>query len=277
MSTIAPIVKINKTILGTIRELYAVTGLTPTYDTKSTLNTKYGIAQVVLPTSLPKIAYFGIGIGGRFNTDTGELTQPYPVLGTNMDLYTPIPFRCVPVGQDLTPLERNNYRMRVRRTIRGVDYFLYYLKPFTFKESIIQLTVTDPVTKLQTPYVLNYSNLSPTPPTINRAGILTSADITEVNVSITSSLPLTGAEVVESIGVLYNGDLTHAVISEIGLYSGQDKSVGGLDGSGLPITYTEAILAQLNVGYNFLGDSWSSVTKVANYQIVHGSGQLLAI
>lgn len=275
-TTLTPVSQITKTILGTIRELYAYSGLTPVYDTLSTLNAKYGVAQNLVPTSLPPIAYFGIGIGGCFNVSVGNLSQPYPALATDMDLYIPIPFRCVPVEQDLSPTDRAAYRIRIRKTINGSDYFLYYLKTITFNQSTVQLTETDPVTGLQSPYVLDYSNLTPTPPTVNTSGTVTSSE-TEVNVSVTSSLQLTGSEVVEAINVLYNGDLRYARISELGLYSGQDRVITGLDVNGNSISYTEAVLAQLNMQYNWNGDDYSNPDRVSSYQVVQGSGQLLML
>ena len=250
--------------------------MTPVYDTASSLNAKYNIGPSLTPSSLPAIAYFGIGIGGAFNIDTGNLSQPYPVLTTNMDLYTPIPFRCVPVEQDLSATELANYRMRVRKTINGADYFLYYLKRITYNQTTVQLTETDPVTGLQTPYTLDYSNLNPQHPTVNSIGTVTST-VTEVNASVTSTLPLTGAEVTEVINVLYAGDLRYAKISEIGLYSGQDQNFSGLDASGAAINYTEAILAQLNMQYCWLGDDYSNPTRASNYQVVQGSGDLLLL
>ena len=275
-TTLTPISQIGKTLLGTIRELYAYSGLTPVYNTAATLNAKYGVAQTLIPTSLPPVAYFCIGIGGCYNVSSGNLSQPYPVLATNMDLYIPIPFRCVPVDQDLTPTERARYRMRVRKTIGGSDYYLYYLKTITFNQSTVQLTETDPVTSLESPYMLDYSNLNPAHPTVSTSGLVTSA-ATEVNATVTSTLQLTGAEVTEAINVLYNGDLRYARVSELGLYSGQDRSIVGTDVSGNPLNYVEAVHAQLNMAYNWNGDDYSTASRVSNYQIVQGSGDLLLL
>jgi hypothetical protein len=274
-TTLTPVSQIGQTILGITRQLEASLGITPTYDIQSTLNAKYGVAPSALPTALPTILYFGIGIGGCYNVSNLNLSQPYPVLQTNMDLYSPIPFRCVPVEQDLSAQERALYRMRVRKTILGADYFCYYLKMITFDQTAVSVTETNPTTGIMTPYVPNYANLNPTPPVVSTSG--TTAD-TEVNVSLTSTLPLTGAEVTEAINVLYAGDLRYARISELGLYSGQDNTAfTGLDVNGSPINYTEAVLAQLNTQYTWNGDDFSNPTKTSNYQIANGSGDLLLV
>lgn len=275
-TTLTPVSQIGKTILGIQRELTAYAGITPVYDIQSTLNAKYGVFPSLVPTSPPTVIYFGIGIGGCYNVSNLNLSQPYPVLQTNMDLYQPIPFRCVPVEQDLSSVEKALYRMRIRKTINGADYFCYYLKMITFDQTAISVTETNPTTGLLSPYTLDYANLSPTPPVVSSTGT-TSTSSTEINVSIASTLPLTGAEVTESINVLYNGDLRYAKISELGLYSGQDQAVTGLDYSGNNISYTEAVLAQLNVGYTWNGDDYSNPTRTSTYQINNGSGDLILI
>ncbi len=274
--TITPVSQVGKVLLGSVRELEASLGLTGVYDTNSTLNAKYNTFPSLVPTALPTLLYFGIGIGGCFNVNGANLSEPYPVLKTNMDLYIPIPFRCVPVEQDLTSQEKVQYRMRVRKTIGGADYFLYYLKLITFNQSTVQLTQTNPTTSLQTPYTLDYSNLNPTPPTVNSSGVITS-NVVEVNASVTSGLALTGAEVVEVVNVLYNGDLRFARISELGLYSGQDRVVTGVDANGNPLSYTEAVLAQLNVAYTNNGDDFSVQSRSTTYQIANGAGSLLLL
>lgn len=272
-TTLTPTTQIGKTILGIERELTAFAGITPVYDTSSTLNAKYNLFKSSLPTSLPAVAYFGIGIGGCYNVSNSNLVQPYPVLQTNMDLYQPIPFRCVPQEQDLTAAERALYRMRVLQTINGSSYWCYYLKPIVFNQTALSVTTTDPTTGLETPYVLNYANLNPTPPVVSSSG--TTASQTEINVSIASTLTVLGSEVTEAINVLYSGDMRYARISEFGMYSGQDQSVSASDGNGNTITYSEAILAQLNTQMTTSGDDFSNSARISNYQIVNGSGDLI--
>jgi len=276
-SQLTPVSYIGKTILGIIREIEAYTAVTPIYDTASTINAKRSVVPSLVPTALPTIGYFGIGIGGSQNVTGQNLSEPTPVLMTNMDLYTPIPFRCVPVASDLTATEQAVYRIRVRQTINGADYFCYYLKLLTINQATVQVTQTNTTTGIQTPYTLEYTNLTPTaPPIVANGGSPTNTGI-EVNVAVTATLPVTGAEVVEAITVLYAGNLTYAQISEIGIYSGQDQSVTGLDVNGNAITYTEAVLAQLNLHYTWQGDSFSDVNTVTNYQIALGSGSLLLL
>jgi hypothetical protein len=266
----------SKTIPGIQRELALLLNITPTYDLTTTINSKYGIFQSVSPTTIaPSIQYFGIGINGFTNVDDGNLANPNLTSITDLDQFSPIPFRCVPVEQDLDPTTMANYRMRQRRTINGNDYFLYWLKVITFNSTTVQLTQTDPTTGVQTPYVINNANLNPTVPIIPINGI-TPGDSIEVNVTVPATLNYTGLEVAEYITVVYN-DLRYAKISELGIYSGVDKSSVGATGSGGSLTYTESIFTQLTNHRTWLGDDMSSPTSVQNRQILFGNGSVLLI
>ena len=65
-------------------------------------------------------------------------------LPTNMDLYEPIPFRCVPIENDLTPEERANYRLREIRLINGSNYCLYWLKLITYDPDTVSILQKTP-------------------------------------------------------------------------------------------------------------------------------------
>lgn len=267
---------IAKTLLAVQRELWSFSGITPAYDPATTINTKHNVFASLLPRALPTCRYFGIGINGFHNVTNTNLSDPNPILMTDMDLYTKIPFRCVPVEQDLSPQERSDYRMRVRETINGADYWCYYLKRMTYTDTAVRLTTTDPITNLETPYTINYDNLNPTVPATDTNGVITSAT-TEVNVSVTASMPVTGAEVVEVISVKYGGDLRYARISELGVYSGEDQTVSGLDVNGNVLSYTEAVFAQLALKKTWLADDFSNTTKAETYSVTIGSGSLLLL
>lgn len=275
-TNITPTSQIGKTILGVSRELSATLGVPQTVDLSTTINAKRGVVASLTPTATTTLLYFGIGIGGRYTVSANNLTEPYPVQSTNMDLYTPIPFRCVPVAQDLSLSEQALYRIRVRQIINGSAYFCYYLKLISFSQGTVQINQTNPTTGLQTPYTLDYANLNPTQPVVSANGT-TTTNTTEINVSVTSTLPITGAEVTEVINVFYAGDMRYAVLSEIGLYAGQDRIVTGLDVNALAFNYTEAIFAQLDTQYCWNGDDWSNPSRVSTYQIVNGSGSLLLL
>ena len=277
MSNLAPTFRMEKTILASARELQLCTGRTPAYDPKTTLNTLYNVFPSLLPIApqYPTIQYFGIGINGFTNINDSNLSQPNEVSSTDMNLYTQIPFRCVPVEQDLTPTERAQYRLRVLRTINGNDYYCYYLKMITYNDSAVQITQTDPTTNLQKAYVVDYSNLTPTVPTSQLNGVISSST-TEVNTTVSANLPVTGAEVVEAISVLYN-NLQYARVSEVGIYSGVDAMVTGTDANNNPITYTEAAFVQMASHYCYLGTDLSSTTSTYDFATLIGNGDVILL
>lgn len=271
--TYSPTSNLVKTILGVKLELEKYTGVTPTYDTNATLDRKYNVFPDLVPTASPTVAYFGIGIKGRRTIDDGFITAPVGVRSTNLDLYGPIPFRCVPIEEDLSAEERSSYRMRVRKTFNGNDYYAYYLKKILLTDNVVRMTKKNPISGTEEPFSIDYSELSPTPPQITPNGI-TSDSNNEINTTVSLSLPLTGSEVVESVGTIF-GNLQQAVISEIGIYSGEDRLVTGMDYTNTPFNYTELVLASLVSHYTFNGHDMSRPEAVFGYGFRWGSGDII--
>ena len=124
------------------------------------INHKRNVYPVTLPANQPTLKYFGVGINGFYNINDSNLAQPYQPSEENMDLYAPIPFRCVPVADDLDAETRALYRMRTRETIGGDDYFCYWLKMITFPNPAIDVVRVDLITGEETPYVFDNTNLN---------------------------------------------------------------------------------------------------------------------
>lgn len=276
MTSYAPTSYISKTLLGTALELEGYTGVTKLNDTRATLNRKHGVFADTLPNNNITARYFGIGIRGKRNVGDDALSEPIPVLDTNMDLYESIPFRCVPVEQDLTAPERSQYRIRVKKTFRGAQYWCYYLKRLSFSDETVRFTKKNPISGAEEAYALDYANLNPTPPVATINGTSTSAAAQEINASVSIALPLTGLEVIESISAIY-GDLRRAVISEIGIYAGEDQVVTGQDFVGANFNYTEAVMAQLTTHYTFNGHDMSRPESAFSYAFRLGSGDIIAV
>ena len=211
----------------------------------TTINSKYNIEASTAPTDLPALKYFGIGINGFYNMTDTNLSQPYVPSAENMDLHTPIPFRVLPVENDLSAGERANYRMREVRNIDGNDYVLYWLKAIDFTGSTVEVNRVNLVDNTVTPYTFDNSNLNPTPiKTVGPDAIATVDN--KVIVESNGICTVTGAEVAEAINILYAGDFRYARISEYGFYTGEDKLVNTTDYQGSPFDYTEAIYSQLS-------------------------------
>ena len=202
-------------------------------------------------TVRPKLRYFGLGIKGAYNADDGILQAAYNPARVNMNLFSQIPLRCVPVDEDLSDTERAQYRMRVRRTIKGQEYYLYYLKLIEFT-SDIKFKRINPLDGSEEAYELDPSYLHPTPVKAN-------TDITVVSNEDTivayceARIYVTAAEVLEYIRVFYDGDTRYAKISEIGFYTGVEKEVAGVTGNNVAITYNESLYTMLYNHCTWLG------------------------
>lgn len=210
-----------------------------------TLNTHLSVAtSESIGSALPKLRYFGVGIAGGYNADDTILFSCYNPSRQNMNLYSLIPIRCVPVDEDLSDSERALYRLRVRKTFNGTQYFLYYLKCLTFAEGIsFKRISTDYTTSVIS---LDPTNLSPTP--VKSSTNATAATAESVIASCDAQMALSSDEILEYINVAYNGDTRYARISEVGFFAGVDKAIPATTGAGnTAISLTESLNTKLCV------------------------------
>ena len=233
----------KETLLGVQLALEKRFGCVPVLNPATTLNTKFGVFQNLTPANERHVRYFSWGVGGSQNDDE-YLSSAVPVLGTNMSLYQPRPFRCVPLESDLDAITRQKYGLREVRNINGTDYALYWLKRIDFPQSSVSLTVTNDITNVTESYEIDPDNLSPERPQGDDNGVV--ADVADrIAVRFPGQITITGQEVYESVGVMDGGDPRFARISEIGFVSASIQSVSTVDANNTPFSYDEAIFAQL--------------------------------
>lgn len=245
-------------------------------DPKTTLNTLYNNFNAITDVrSVPPIAYFTMGIDGFVNIGDKNQATPYIPKSDEFGLYTPLPFRVVEIDQDLTTAERNQYRMRVRITHKGQQYFAYYLKCITVVDNVAEIVRIDPATKQEIPYEFNTTQLTPTPQIPETSGVQ-SGDITSIIARKRIKINITGNEVYEAINVLYDGDLRNAKISELGLVSGVDRVVDSYDGANNSMKYTEAVCARLMYKLCNLGTVFTSASQVLERVLTFGNGRLIS-
>ena len=265
-----------KTLLCAQLESEGILDVTPRRFLNTTLNFKYNMQQDELPVGPPKIAYFGIGLNGMKNLDDQNLSAPYIPSPANLDMYEPLPFRVVAVDADLTPSERANYRMRIRKTVDGNDYWCYYLKKFTIVDSQVRIIETD-ITSGNETEIDNFdpNNLTPIPGNTTAEG----AAVSDTRISIVTDLNLQilGSEVVEAINILFSGNLLKAKLSEIAIYSGEDKVITADDGTGGTISYAESIYTQLMYHMCSLSDSYSDLSKIMNLKMRISSSKAFVV
>lgn len=221
----------------------------------TTLNEKFAIQAGVGPDvgTLPAMQYYCIGNGGHANqtgTDGFPYTTPLQHLSTDAALFKHLPFVMRKVGQDLDPTTMQQYALRVPITgPDGTQYIAYYLKRINLtgiEPSMTLNSTVNGVTSTQ-PFVPTSANLNPTPPPTSSSGVVTT-DGSYITSSAILTIPFDANDVAELINcaqILFGNEL-YAVISEIGLCSGQDKIVN-VAASGLQpaLSYNEAVAVQI--------------------------------
>ncbi len=258
--------QLTKTLTCAINEIQGISNVPPRYLLNTTLNHKYNVQPDVLPSTPPKLGYFGIGVKGFKNLDDNTLSAPYKPSASNLDLFEPIPFRVVPITDDIIPTERLNYRIRTLKSINGVDYWCYYLKKLSILDNRVKIIQTDILTGEETEIEeLDSNNLYPTPTDTSAEGTTTSTS--KISVALTANLQITGTEVLEAINVMYGGNLLKSVVSELGIYTGLDQLITASDGQGGVINITESIYTQLAYHYTSLGTPYTSPSRIDNIMI----------
>lgn len=293
MATVFKSTYCTTTILGMINQLQGVSDLAYVSHINTTINKKRGVFPNYnngIPTEIPTLKYFGIGIGGYFNTDDGNVTQPYYPLATNMDIYEPIPFRVVPADFDMNDQnwiqnEKNKYRMRTTIMLpdgsgNTVEYVAYWLKLIEYAEpnmvnvtkiapdgteSAYDLSETDPNHPGQHP------NLYPEPNKFTTPSV-DPGTATTISVEMEGVCEILGSEVIESINHMYNGNLLKAKISEIGLYTGVEDTATPR----ATTDYNEALYVQLAGHRCTNGTDMSQPDSVKREHISFKNGNIVA-
>lgn len=282
------------TILGMINQFQAMMGNNVPYEylPDTTLNKKYGVlppfksngvwSNVPSDGKVPAVAYFGVGIRGFYNITSDDeispLSQPYAPKATEMDLYRPLPIRCVPIEADLSDTEVANYRMRTIHNVDGRDYVCYWLKKISFENKLNVHTVSESGTTTVFDFSNINANLNPQPSAPTTPSIVGGSS--KVVVSANIKCVLKGAEILEAINVFYHGDLRRARISEWGIYTGADTTNSRshtVDGETVTGNYQEAVYVQLAAKRCTTGVDLSNSSSEQHEVLTIQNGNLLLI
>lgn len=218
----------------------------------STLNEKFGVAVGEKPRIGERgvCQYFAIGLKGtdiNLGTDGLYETKYREYSPQSAALYGHCPFVIRPLDNDLTPSERQNYRMRCIVPIAGIQYVCYYLKKADLQyanEVLVQRKLVNGQVS-QSAWAPELAHLNPVPLLTQPGQVLITGD-DYVAASKVLKLEFTPADIqniMEACNIIY-GSPNKANITEIGLVSGIERQVvfGQGNQSG---QYTEAIYAQL--------------------------------
>lgn len=264
-------VRTTRTVIGEIISSCGQAGL-PVTQLNSlspfSLNTKYNIGPGHLPTNIPAVRYVGIGNRGYYNVGDDGLANTYIPDTRNQDLHRPMPWRCRPLTEDLSSTERANYRMRTTETINGVVYVLYWLKRITIPSNSIEIKYVN-ADNQESDYNLT-ANLAPIPVPITDEADASTDGKPKIIVKFTGQFSITDEEIAEAVAIKYNGDSRYGKISEIGIYTGEDRNIQGVSATGT-VNYTEAIFTHL--AFHKCSQGNSDFSNI-NQTIAMGNGNL---
>ncbi len=225
--------KITRTIYGTLLETAQLLGLPYQQQPNTTLNEKFNIFPELRPdnNAIPRARYFAIGMGGHramTGADGKMFISPIQHRPEDAALFDHLPFLLREPDADLSITERAKYALRKQITVRGTPYIAYYLKRLDLSETEASMKINTTVdgTVTTTPFVPTSANLNPLPPEIDNTGVITATG-QYLSASALVKLNFTAEDVAELVNVaqiLYDNEL-YAVISEIGIVAGEDKTV----------------------------------------------------
>lgn len=216
------------------------------------LNQKLGIYPDEFPTTNERSAvrYLAIGNGGHEMVVGGNGRIRWKAVNhepRHAALYNQLPFVLRPLTNDLSLTERAKYRLRRIETWGGVPHAAYYLRVLdkTGVEAGLEFRTVNNGVTTSTPYSPTLEDLNPVPPVLVAGqAVTTTGDYIASSAKI--NYTMTPEEVQEFINAttIIEGEAGYAVISEMAVVSGVDRSVTQTIG-GQPQTYIESIYAQV--------------------------------
>lgn len=219
----------------------------------STLNERFAIQDGILPIAgqMPRLGYMGIGNGGhRIIAGANGKYKPEPIqhLATDACAYDPMPFILRLPTEDLTPVERVNYALRKEVIYDGTTYIAYYLRRIDFSGVLTSMeyrTIQDDGGTVVTPFVPDNSNLFPVPQPLSSTGTnLISGEYVSASAKTTINMSPWEAEELLNVARIMWGDEDYAIISEIQLVTGVDKTINVTGATG-SFVFNEVIAAQV--------------------------------
>jgi len=214
----------------------------------TTLNEKLGVQSgVAQPTgSYPSVKYFAVGNGGHsFTSGADGIPTPslYQHASSDASLFSQLPFVIRAQGDDITPAMRANYALRKEITIAGSAYIAYYLRRIDMSAVAISLQNVGANNAI-TAFTPTADNLSPTPTLLSTTNVNVLADV-YLRCTAPLSVGMTAGETTEFLNAtrLLYGDDSKAIISEMAMCSGYDKTITITSGAG-SFNFNEAICVQ---------------------------------
>lgn len=211
---------------STINEILTDPLVVPYQPTTPTLGMEiYDPYDPLLDTERLRLQYIVIGNKGhRLVAGPPVSTTEVPHKATDSGLYGLIPFVVKPVTNDLTPVQREKYRLRKTMMIDSVLYAAYYGRVIDISGITPTLQLTNIVegTPVTTAFSPTINNLRPPIPAI---GIDNDGSYLSVSSPITLSFTNDEVTDLKEAAALVFGNEAYATISEVGFCTGVDKEV----------------------------------------------------
>ncbi len=244
---------ITRTIYGATLQSATLLGKTPKIKPLSTLNTKFSILADTLPgvSDIPIMGYMAIGIGGHYySVGANNIPKPEPIQHRSRDAacYTHLPFVMREITNDLSPAERAKYGLRRQEVWHGLQYYVYYLKRIDLSgvELEAEYVTVNGDQETPVPFGPNSGDLNPVPPDISSTGVnVVTGDYLQATSKLDLSLDKWDADELKNVATIVYGDAGYAIISEIALCSGIDKSTTVSGPGNTNIQFNEAIGVQV--------------------------------
>lgn len=265
---------IQQTVYAIKSLIYSMAGVEPEIDEKSTVNESLDIMGSARPT-LDERVKFGVLIAGNGGISCTQGNparpniRPRNHLATDANVFTPLPFAIRPVDDDLGATERGQYCLRKEISLPEGNMYAYYglripIHKDNLQVNLVKVTKEDG-TIIETPFVPDDSNLKPTPVDLPTENAIIASDVS-IRISALMRVTLNArvvGEMVEAAKLLYDGDETAALISELGLCTGADRIISTPSSDG-QIQFTESVGTQV---YTFATDLLSLYYNKKEYVI----------
>lgn len=260
-----------QTVMSSLLHSYQILGKEYPILPNTTLNQKLNILndQVPSPGEYPTLGYIVLGNGGlsvQTGADGIPIVKSYVHKPTDTGLFNNFPFIMRPVSSDLIDSDRAKYRLRRMETHNGINYFVYYGKiidVITPSTNLEIRTVQSNGSVSSTSFIPSAGDLTPTPTLLSPdSPVTTVASYVAASTKIDFIINSTDVnELLNCASVIY-GSEEYAIISEIGICSGVERSINSSDG-GLNITYMESISTQIMsfLSTNYPASDWRNGIK----------------
>ena len=224
----------QKTMYADNLEMNMLLGINQIDLPNTTLNEKFNVlpSQTIANGVYPKIQYLAIGVGGTdiIANANYKFSNHSPI---DAALFEHIPFIMRPTTNDLLPVERANYRLRVLETHNGIEYACYYLKVITTvinKQGLFEIDIINGNPSMRYFNTNSINLLTPTPRIVADNYLdITKNTYYAKTTKIGFTLYINEMEEINNVLTIIYGDTTRS-ISEIGVCTGienilPDKSI----------------------------------------------------